>query len=235
MRMPPVVNARSLVRPSFLGVALSLAACQEPQLKGTKAEVQADQLKVTLPAVPSFEVPQPNADGSHTVKEMRVAGDKFVGTEVVLQGVVVWVYDCAAAIRKRDETDEAVAKRIEAEPEQCRRPAFYIGDNASTPVERATWVVEVPRNPSALEKKILKDEVKLWKPVPTYALGDEVKVTGTWAKSSPKGESNTDGLLIYKSMFNVTKNIDTPAESPEAIAARDGAPPPPPSVRPPKH
>lgn len=210
MPKPLVLSAWSL----STGVALlaTLAGCQEPQLKGAKAEVQTDQLKVTLPAVPSFEVPKVNSDGSHTIKEMRVAGSKYLNSEVVLHGYVVWAYDCATAIRKTGETDEAVAARIEEDPMQCRRPAFYLGDDKATPAERATWVVEISRPPTAAEKKNLpKDVIKNWPPVPVYALGDEVLVTGTWSTSSPKGESNTAGLLIYKSMKNVTQNVDTPA------------------------
>ena len=39
------------------------------------------------------------------------------------------------AIRKTGETDEAVAARIEEDPMQCRRPAFYLGDDKATPAE----------------------------------------------------------------------------------------------------
>ena len=210
------------------GVALAavatLGACQEPQLKGAKAEVQADQLKVTLPAVPGFEVPRPNADGSHSIKEMRVAGNQYLETDdVVLHGVVVWAYDCATAIRKAGEDDASVKKRIEDDPMQCRRPAFYLGDDKGTPAERATWVVEISRPPTEAEKKNLpKDVIKTWPPVPVYAVGDEVYVTGRWDTSSPHGESNTSGLLVYKSMKNVTQNVDTPAAGAAGI---DGLPP----------
>ncbi len=228
MRMPLVVSAWSLSASALL--LGSLAACGEPQLKGAKAEVQADQLKVTLPAVPGFEVPRPNADGSHTIKEMRIAGTQYLKSEVTLHGVVVWAYDCATAIRKSGESDESVKKRIEEVPEQCRRPAFYLGDDKGTPAERAVWVVEVSRPPTATEKKNLpRDVIKNWPPVPVYAVGDEVIVTGTWATSSNKGESNTDGLLIYKSMKNVTQNVDTPAApDPGALGAPGG-------IRPPAH
>lgn len=225
-----VVAARSrgLV---ILGSLLGLAACKDPQLKGTKAEVQEDQLKVTLPAVPSFEVPKVNADGSHTVRELRIAGTKYLGTEVVVHGVVTWVYDCATEIRKPGESDEMVAKRIEEAPEQCRRRAFYIGDDAGTPVERSSWVVEVPRNFTAAEKKNLpKEQIEHWPPVPEVAVGDEVLVTGSWSVSSPKGESNTGGLLVYKSMRNVTKNLDFAAAEPWTP---EGAEPG--GIRPPAH
>ena len=233
MRMPLVVSAWSRSASVTLLGALAVtgsAGCQEPQLKGAKAEVQADQLKVTLPAVPGFEVPKANADGSHTIKEMRVAGSKYLESEVVLHGVVVWAYDCATAIRKPGEDDATVAKRIEEDPMQCRRPAFYLGDDKGTPAERATWVVEVPRPPTAIEKKNLpKDVIKAWPPVPVYALGDEVVVTGRWTTTSPHGEGNTAGLLVYTSMRNVTQNVDT------AAAPLDPLAPPPGTKRPPPH
>jgi hypothetical protein len=215
--MPKLLVVSGLCVP----VLLALAGCQEPQLKGAKAEVQTDQLKVTLPAVPSFEVPRTNPDGSHTVKEMRVAGSKYLNSDnITLRGFVVWAYDCATAIRRSGESDEAVAKRIEEDPMQCRRPAFYLGDDRSTPAERAVWVVEVARPPTAAEKKNLpKDVIKAWPPVPVYAVGDEVVVTGKWATTSPHGEGNTEGLLIYSSMNNITQNVNTPA------AAADGLPP----------
>jgi hypothetical protein len=222
--------AKLLVVPALsTGVLLALAGCQEPQLKGAKAEVQTDQLKVTLPAVPSFEVPKTNADGSHTIKEMRVAGAKYLKSDVTLHGFVVWAYDCATAIRKSGETDEAVAKRIEEDPMQCRRPAFYLGDDKGTAAERAVWVVEVPRPPTAAEKKNLpKDAIKNWPPVPVYALGDEVSVTGTWAVSSPHGEGNTDGLLVYQSMKNITQNVETAAATPAGELPPPGGKAPPP-------
>lgn len=232
MRMPLVVSAWSRsASVALLGsVALTgSTGCQEPQLKGAKAEVQADQLKVTLPAVPGFEVPRPNADGSHSIKEMRVAGSRYLNNEVVLHGVVVWAYDCATAIRKPGEDDATVAKRIEEDPMQCRRPAFYLGDDKATPAERATWVVEVPRPPTVAEKKNLpKEDLKNWPPVPGYALGDEVLVTGQWAIASPRGESNTAGLLVYKSMKNVTQNVDTPAGVVDPKAPPPGTRLPPP-------
>lgn len=191
---------------------VALGACKDDQLKGAQAEVQQHKIKVTMPTVPSFEVPKPNADGSHTVKEMRVQGKRYLKQEITIKGYVVWAYDCATAIRQPDETDEAVAKRIETNTELCRRPAFYLGDTPDTPVERAVWVVEVPRLPTKAEKKNLPEEM-LTKPemVPPYKVGDEVLATGEWSLTSSHGESNTDGLLVYKSMNNLTQNWVAPA------------------------
>ncbi|MBK7072466.1 MAG: hypothetical protein IPH44_09190 [Myxococcales bacterium] len=207
-------------------LVFTAGGCNNNQLEGAKAEVQQGAIKVTVPAVPAFEVPKPNADGSHTIKELRVQGQKYLKQEISVSGVVVWAYDCATAIRQPSEDDAAVKKRIEDDPTLCRRPAFYLGDAADTPVERAAWIVEVPRLPTAAEKKNLpKEAIEVWPAVPPYKVGDQVVVTGTWTTSSPHGENNTDGLLVYKQMKNVTQNWETPPLDPNALPAATIAPP----------
>ncbi len=225
--------ANSRVHAASFGAALiastlvfTAGGCNNNQLEGAKAEVQQGAIKVTVPAVPAFEVPKPNPDGSHTIKELRVQGQKYLKQEIQVSGYVVWAYDCATAIRTPAEDDAAVKKRIEADPTLCRRPAFYLGDEKDTPVERAAWIVEVPRLPSAAEKKNLpKEAIEAWPAVPPYAVGDQVIVTGSWLTSSPHGENNTDGLLVYKSMKNVTQNWETPPIDPSALPPATIAPP----------
>ena len=222
-------HAASPIGAALIASTLALVAggCKKNQLEGAKAEVQENTIKVTVPAVPSFEVPKANADGSHSIKEMRVMGQKYLKTDVTIAGYVVWAYDCATAIRQPSDDDDAVRKRIEEDPTLCRRPAFYLGDTPDTPVERAAWVVEVPRGPTALEKKNLpKEEIAAWPAVPPYKVGDQVLATGTWTTTSPHGESNTDGLLVYKSMKNVTQNWESPPPDPNALPPATIAPPP---------
>ncbi len=203
--------------------------CKDDQLKGAQAEVQQTKIKVTVPTVPEFTVPPVNGDGSHSIKELRVLGRKYLKQEIMVKGVIVWSYDCATAIAQAGETPEAIAKRIETDPTICRRPAFYLGDTADTQVEKALWVVEVPRPPTVLEKKNLgKEQIKAWPIVPLYKVGEEVIVTGQWLTGSPHGENNTDGLLVYKSMRNVTTGIEYPATMPA-----DGLPPA--TIAPPAH
>jgi hypothetical protein len=219
--------ASSFARLSAAGLVILpvvLGACKDDQLKGAQAEVQQHKIKVTMPTVPTFEVPKMHPDGSHTIKEMRVQGARYLKETVTVKGYVVWAYDCATAIRQPDEADEAVAKRIEENPTLCRRPAFYLGDTNDTPVERAAWVVEVPRAMTKAEKKNLpKEMVDTWPAVPPYKVGDEVLVTGQWLNASPHGESNTEGLLVYESINNITQNWVSPA--PVAIDNGIQAPP----------
>jgi hypothetical protein len=210
---------------SLLGA--TALGCDNSDLKGAEAEVKPHNIKLDLPAVPAFELPAATSDGSHSVKEMRVKGRKFLDTEVTIKGYVTYAYDCATEIRTAEMSDKDVTKLIEEDPTKCRRPVFYIGDTADTPVERSIWVVEVPRPMREYEKKGLsKEEKAAWPQVPPYKVGDEVVVTGDWRLSSPHGEKNSDGLLIYKTLNNATQSWQGPPASSVDVPA--AAPPPPP-------
>jgi hypothetical protein len=212
----------------FAGLA---AGCEGDQLKGPKAEVKPHTEKLDLPGVPAFDLPQPNSDGSKSVKELRVKGKKFLDQEVTVKGYVTWAYDCPTAIRTENMSDADVQKVIDEDPTKCERPKFYLGDEPSTAPEKSLWVVDVPRPPNKLEKERLpKEEIQNWPAVPPYKVGDEMVVTGTFALSSPHSERNSDGLLVYKKLRNVTQSWETPAEVPGA------APELPPATKaPPKH
>ncbi len=219
-----------------LVAAAALGGCQGDKLKGPEAEVKKTDIKVDLPAIPAFDMPPANADGSHSVKELRVKGKKFLDTDITVKGVITWAYDCPTAVRKADETDKDLQKRLDDDPTLCERPKFYIGDTASTPPEKSLWVVDVPRPYNKLEVERIKkpertapdrcepgekDPKKMI--CPPYKVGDEVVITGTFKQSSPHSERNSDGLLVYKSLKNATQNWETPP----LVAPPPGAPPAP--------
>ena len=225
-----------------IAVPLSICAismvpgCRKADLQGAKAEVQETSIKLDLPAVPEFSMPQPNADGTQPVAVMRLKGNKFLDTETRVKGYVVWIYDCATAIRTPQMTDKEVATILENEPERCSRPHFTLGDKPDTPPDRGVWVVDVPRAPRK-DDKLLGPEIYAqmeaeWKALPPFKLGDEVTVTGTWALLSPKGFRHSDGLMVYKQMNNNTAPVapgpgapGAPAPgAPGAPAAPGGAP-----------
>jgi hypothetical protein len=210
-----------------------LAACDKDKLKGPDAEVKKTDVKLDLPAVPSFELPATAADGSRSVKELRVRGKKLLDTQVTVRGFVTWAYDCKTALRKPDESDKELQARIDEDPTLCERAKFYIGDTKDTPPEKSLWVVDVPRPYNALEIKRIKkkdridpdrcepDEKDKSKSVcPPYNVGDEVVVTGDFKTSSPHSERNSDGLLVFKKMKNVTHDY----ESPDVAALPEGSP-----------
>lgn len=209
-----MISARcpKLVGVLCASVAVFSLACRKDELQGAKAEVEETSIKLDLPPVPDFTAPAANPDGTHSVHEMRLKGAKFLDTDVRVKGHVIWIYDCATAIRTPEMSEKDVAKLMADEPERCSRPNFYLGDTPDTPADKGIWVVEVPRPPRADEKKALPDEeVKAMQDafnmVPKFQIGDQVVVTGKWALTSPKGFRNSDGLLVFAAM----ENLSTPA------------------------
>jgi hypothetical protein len=232
---------------TFSFAVLALAACGKDKLQGPEAEVKKSDVKVDLPAVPAFDLPPAPGDGSHSVKELRVKGKKYLatadGTEVTVHGYITWAYDCMTAVRKPDESEKDVQKRIDEDPTLCERPKFYIGDDKATPIEKSLWVVDVPRPYNKLEMERMKkqdrtdplkcepNEKDPKKNVcPPYQVGDEVSITGTFKTSSPHSERNSEGLLVYKKMKNVTQNWESPDVVPppgSPTTPPSGGPPPP--------
>lgn len=213
----------------MLGTLVVFAGCERDKTKGPEAEVQKTEMKLTLPAVPAFDLPAAPADGSHTVKEMRVKGKKLLESEITVNGIITWVYDCPTAIRQPGMSDKDLQKLIEDDPSKCERPKFYVGDANDTPPEKSMWVVEVPRPYYAIElKRLPRDELRnppadrcdpkadpKKSVCPPYKVGDQVEVIGTWKLTSPHTERNSDGLLVYKRMKNVTQGWESPVVEPK--------------------
>ncbi len=248
--MTQVFGVRTISSAWLIASLIGVAACDKDKLKGPEAEVKKSDIKVDLPAVPAFDLPPAPGDGSHTVKELRVKGKKVLDSDITVHGFITWAYDCATAVRKPDESDKDVQKRIDEDPTLCERPKFYIGDAKDTPPEKSLWIVDVPRPYNKLEmERMKKPERNLpdrCEPgekdpkkniCPPYAVGDEVTVTGTFKTSSPHSERNSDGLLVYKKMTNITQNNWTTPdiEPPPGAGSAAGAPGPttlPPAAKP---
>jgi len=220
------------LRTAVLGTLVLLGGCEGDKLKGPDAEVKKSDVKLNLPAVPAFDLPPSPSDGSHTVKELRVKGKKLLETEITVKGIVTWAYDCPTAVRQPGMSDKDVMAMLDDDPTKCERPKFYVGDSGDTPAEKSMWVVDVPRpyNKKELER-LPKEELRNPPPdkchpkgdpkksvCPPYKVGDQVEITGTWKLSSPHSERNSDGLLVYKKMKNITQSW----ESPE-VATKPGA------------
>jgi tetratricopeptide (TPR) repeat protein len=212
----------------ILGGTAQAAPDPDPMVNGNlrppEAEVHKTGTKIDIPAVPSFDLPPPNADGSHSPKELRIKGKKLLDTEVTVKGVITWAYDCPTAIRTPGMTDKEVQKQIDDDPTVCERAKFYVGDSVTTPVEKSMWVVDVPRPYNKLELQRIKKSERTMPDrcepgekdpkrsiCPPYKVGDEVVMIGEWTLSSPHSERNSDGLLVYRAMKNVTQRWETPA------------------------
>lgn len=236
--MPQRLGLRTALLACLVPLGLGSTACEKDKLKGPEAEVKKSDVKLSLPAVPDFALPPANADGSHSVKELRVKGRKLLDSEVTVKGIVTWAYDCATAIRTPGQTDKEVQKMIDDDPTKCERAKFYVGDTADTPAEKSMWVVDVPRPYNKLEleriKKPDRNQPDRCEPnekdpkkmvCPPYKVGDQVEITGSWKMASPHSERNSDGLLVYKSMKNVTQNWESPPADASATPPAGGPAP----------
>jgi tetratricopeptide (TPR) repeat protein len=189
-------------------------------LPGPQAEVPSHPAKVDVPAVPAFDLPA-TEPGFHGPRELRVHGKLALGTELKVRGYVTWSYDCAAALAAGNPkaTRAQILVSIDNNPALCEYPKFYLGDAKDTARDSSIWVVDVPRAPNKLERQRLpKDQLAAWPAVPKIAVGDYVIVTGTWAMQSPRGEHNSDGLLIYKAVERATPTPPVTVTAPAAVA-----------------
>lgn len=220
---------------------IAVGACGKDKLKGPEAEVRKAETKIDLPAIPSFELPAAGADGSRSVKELRVKGKKLLDTEITVKGVVTWAYDCPTSLRQPGMTDAQVQKMIDEDPTKCERPRFYVGDSADTPPEKSLWVVGVPRPYNKLEMERIKKKDRTLENYPDrcepgekdptknvcppYQVGDQVEIVGAFKIASPHSERNSDGLLVYKRMKNVSQGWESPELDPSLLpSAASGAP-----------
>jgi len=179
-------------------LSLLTTGCQEEEFTGPTADVVDTNIKLDLPSVPQFNMPSPYPDGTHPVAEMRLKGNKFLDQDVKVKGYVVWVYDCATAIRTPEMTDDEVQKILSEEPERCSRPNIYIADKAEDPRDRGVWVVDIPRKPRKDEEKVLPKEVLAeMENAPEFEVGQEVVLTGKWSQKSPAGFVKSEGLLVF--------------------------------------
>ncbi len=208
-----MISARCPILSGVLLATLAalLPGCKKDELQGAKAEVEETSVKLDLPPVPDFASPAANPDGTHSVQEMRLKGNKFLDTAVRVKGHIIWIYDCGTSIRTPEMTEAALKKLMADEPERCSRPNYYLGDTPETPADKGIWVVEVPRLPRPDEKKGDPEGSKLaeaaFKAMPEFKLGDQIIVSGNWALTSPKGFRNSDGLLVFGSMENVSTGV----------------------------
>jgi len=189
-------------------------------LPGPQPEVAKETAKVDLPAIPAFDLPT-SEPGVHSPRELRVRGQRALGTEVQVNGYVTWIYSCAEtlAASNRNASQAQIAAAIQKDPTLCDRPKFSLGDTKGTSREASLWVVDVPRPPTKAELGARKKSDVAWPEVPRVALGDYVAVTGTWALYSPHAEHNTSGLLVYKSLEHPPPPQPTPAAKESATPA----------------
>ena len=166
-------------------------------------EISDSHAQVDLPAVPPFDAKA--EPGFRSIAELRLARKALFGTPVKVRGYVTFVYDCVDDVARDGEARDATQRRVDADPTLCVRPWIKLGPTPRAAPSIDLDVVEVARAPRPDEVRTMtKDQLATWPPVPVYALGDEVIVTGTWTDRAPHGTTNSDGLIVYGSIERVT-------------------------------
>ena len=103
---------------------------------------------------------------------------------------------------------DELKKRMEDDPTICKRPNFYIGAFANARIDKGVRIVENPRPPRKDEIAVDPDGSKLVQAafdlVPPFKESDEVIITGQWVMVSPKRFRDSDGLLVFGSLQNLT-------------------------------
>ncbi len=206
--------SKSLLVGSTLALLVAAGGCETAELQGAEAEVKPHNIKLDLPPVPEFNLPNPNPDGTHPVEEMRLRGKRYFGQSVQIKGYVVWIYDCATALRSPEMSEKDVKAYIDEDPTRCTRPNFYLGATPTAPRDKGVRIVENPRMPRKDELKSDKEGSKLmieaFKLVPPFKVGDEVTVTGKWVTKSPRGFRDSNGLMVFESLVNNTVPVEAP-------------------------
>jgi tetratricopeptide (TPR) repeat protein len=182
-----------------------------------RPEIAAAAPAVTLPAVPSFELP-PLVGGAHRPRELRVRGASLLGTELRVDGYITSMFNCAATLMLANpgRTHAEIAAAIRNDAKLCNPLWFYLGDVAGASRDLSIWVVDVPRRTAKTEREsISNEELAASLPQPKIAIGDHVVVTGLWTTRSSQ-EQATRGLLVYRSV--------APAPTAAAIPATTAAP-----------
>lgn len=190
---------------------------QDDDLPPPQAEVARNEPKVDPPAVPAFDLPAVEP-GFHSPRELRVRGKLLLGTEIKVKGYVTWIYDCAAALAAGNPkaTRAQIVASIDKDPSLCDQPRFSLGDARDTAREASLSVVDVPRTPTSAERKRAARPAAGAPVPPKLAVGDYVIVTGTWTTQSPRGERNTNGLMVYRSLERATPAAAAAAAPPPA-------------------
>lgn len=188
--------------------------------------------KLDLPALPSFDLP-PSEPGFIGPRELRVRGRRHLGTQVQAKGYVTWVYDCAAALSAKSPKAKraAIQRSIDEDPSLCELPKLALGETKTTPRGESITVVEVPRPPSKRERKRLPAaELAAWPAVPKVSVGDYVVVSGQWTTKAPRGDADSEGLLVYAGLSEAAPPAPTPATAIAPAAPRPTEPDAPPFV-----
>lgn len=156
-----------------------LLGCSEPKgtVIGGEEATQLPPVKVELPPPPAFiesQIPASYPDGTLSIYGLRKQKDKYLYQEVKVKGYLLEVYQCPVC--PKGQTCKL-----------CDQPHFFIADLATGKKDKAMMVVDY------LMPKQLP---------PALTVGKQYLVEGTFARNSPTGFADSEGLLQFTRMLD---------------------------------
>ena len=163
-----------------LAALLPPAACSSPTggaMIGGEEATPLPPIKVDLPPPPPFadqDLPLGYPDGTVSVFGLRKQKDKYLSKDVKVKAYLLEVYQCPKC--PKGQTCKL-----------CDQPHFFLSDTPNGKKEKAVMVVDylMPKQ----------------KP-PVLTVGKQYVVEGTFARNSPTGFADSDGLVQFTRMVD---------------------------------
>src|SRR5688572_10249280 len=84
---------RKITGVGVFAILFAAGGCDKADFQGAEAEVKKIEANLDLPPVPAFDMPV--AQGTtHTPRELRLLGQKLLGTDIEVKGYVTYKYNC---------------------------------------------------------------------------------------------------------------------------------------------
>ncbi len=197
-----------------LAILLCASGCDKADFKGAEAEVKKIEANLDLPPVPAFDVPAPQGS-THGPRELRLMGQKLLGTEVEVKGFVTYKYNCLTdgglkgPVGGPDADEKKRLQLIKDEPHLWCFKQWMVLNDTPDGNPKVGLRVTFDDFDELNKKRISKARVE-WLPgekeqlaaLDAIKVGDELTITGKFSQSSPLGFGDSRGLLIYKNPMN---------------------------------
>jgi hypothetical protein len=200
IRMPLAALAPFVVLgPLLAGGAIGCSSPSGGATLGTEEATALPPIKVDLPPPPSFaeeNQPREYPDGTVSVFGLRKTMDKYLSKDVKVKAYLLEIYQCPVC--PKGQTCKL-----------CDQPHFFVSDQPNGKKEKSLMVVDylMPKQ----------------KP-PFMTIGKQYTIQGTFARNSPTGFGDSNGLLQFTRMTD-DKNVEfvSPAAALEAQALKGEA------------
>jgi hypothetical protein len=206
---------RKITGLGILAMLFAVVGCDKADFKGAEAEVKKIEANLDLPPVPAFDVPAPQGT-THSPRELRLVGQKLLGTDLEVKGFVTYKYNCLTDGGMKGpvgglEADQKTRENLIATVpnEWCYKPHMILNDTADgnpkvgllVTFDEFDHIFKKLRDKPV--KKLTKEEEAAKAQVDAYAVGQELTLSGKFTQQSPLGFGESRGLFILKAPENL--------------------------------